>query len=67
MKHALYEHPTGVMLHVLYDDTVPPVEYHSVRLAGPDYAPIGPDIRFFLGDSTPTLLTQIALEILNDP
>lgn len=53
MTQHLYEHPSGVFLHV--DFTPQPVPQHpvinDVRLAGTNYEPIGPNLVQFLHNS----------------
>lgn len=46
MKHV-YEHPTGVILHITYDAGAKPI-IKEVRIADTSYKPIGPDLLDFL-------------------
>ncbi len=73
MKQHLFEHPTGVFLHVEYMPAtgVSKPIINDVRIAGEGYEPIGPNLSLFLHtlhtiDSTgPVTMATPVLELIS--
>jgi hypothetical protein len=72
MRQHLFEHSTGVFLHVLYEPAPPggSMSFQDIRIADTNYEPVGPNLIPFLHnthmlDSTgPVTMATPVLELI---